>query len=135
MIAFRWLILISVTPALPLTASSDAAKPHGLAGTWTWQWKDPRGATHRHVLEVAGEGTNLVARERFDDQKPVKVDNLRVDGPTVGFTVLRGDSTARYLGTRAGQNTINGKVITTGANNQASEYGWTATRESTQRAK
>jgi hypothetical protein len=135
MIAIRWLGLIGVTLAFPLAVSADDAKPLDLAGTWSWQWKDPQGMTHRHVLEVAGEGTKLVARERFDDQEPVKVNDLRVDGTTVSFTVLRGDSTARYSGTRADQNTINGKVMTTGANNQASEYGWTATRKPVKNAK
>ena len=59
--------------AIPFAAMARAADAEELAGTWTWSWKDGEGTTHRHILEVAGSGSNLSARERFDDLAPVEV--------------------------------------------------------------
>src|SRR5436305_2604550 len=94
----RWVCgaALALVLAVPATAADDAAK---LAGTWTWMWKDAEGETHRHVLEVEGTGNKLSARERFDDQEPVKVIDLKVAGKKVNFTVIRGQRTAVYSGT------------------------------------
>jgi hypothetical protein len=117
--------LLLVLAPLAVADEPDA----DLAGTWTWSWKDGQGETHRHVLEVEGRGKTLSARERFDDQEPVKVADLKVVGKKVNFTVIRGDRRASYSGTMTKPDTINGKVLVAGANNQASEFGWTAKRE------
>ena len=100
-----------------------------LAGTWTWSWKDGQGETHRHVLEVEGRGKTLTARERFDDQGAVKVADLKVVGKKVNFTVIRGDRRATYSGEVTKADTIVGKVLVSGSDNQGNEYGWTAKRE------
>jgi hypothetical protein len=99
-----------------------------LAGTWTWSWKDPAGVTHRHLLEVEGIDTKLAARERFDDLEPVPVREIRRDGKSLRFTVVRGDRRADYYGIMADPNTINGTVKVT-AMGETTEDRWEATRK------
>src|SRR5262245_25136465 len=100
-----------------------------LAGTWTWKWKDAQGETHRHVLEIEGKGAKLAARERFDDEKPVKINDLKVVDKKVSFSVLRGDRRAFYSGTIDDADTINGKVSVSEQGGQSMDFGWTDVRK------
>jgi len=118
-------LIVGLSGAAGARAEDDAS----LAGTWTWSWKDGDGETHRHVLEVEGKGANLSARERFDQLAPVKVNNLKVVGKKVNFSVLRGDWRANYEGSLSSADTIDGKVTITGEGGQPTEFGWTAKRE------
>ncbi len=118
-------LLVSLFPL----GASAADDPPKLAGTWTWKWKDAQGETHRHTLEVEGEGDKMVARERFDDEKAVKVDKIKLDGKKITFSVERKDRRSLYVGTVANAETINGNVTVTDEGQPASEFGWTATRE------
>ncbi len=128
---FRGLALaFSLSLLMPPPSMAGADDAANLAGTWSWVWKDAEGITHRHVLEVEGSGSTLSARERFDDQAPVKINDLKVVGKKVDFSVLRGDRRAAYTGSIASADTINGQVIVTGEGGQPSEFGWTAQRES-----
>jgi hypothetical protein len=120
-------LALSLSLPLPQLSADDPAPK--LAGTWTWEWKDAQGVTHHHVLEVEGEGKDLVARERFDDQESVKVNDLKREGKRVRFSVLRGERTASYDGEFSGDGTIDGKVSVAGADNQANQFGWTAKRK------
>lgn len=111
-------------PLLLAAARDDVGD---LAGTWSWSWKDAQGKTHTHVLEVVKAGSNVAVRERFDDEQPVQVNDLKVVGNRVNFSVLRGERRAAYAGTRAGADTINGTVtVTNKARND--ESSWTARR-------
>jgi hypothetical protein len=103
-------------------------KVSDLAGTWTWSWKDPAGVTHRHILEVEGIDTRLAAREQFDGLEPVPAREIRRDGKSFRFTVVRGDRRADYQGVMADRNTINGTVKVT-ANGETIEDPWEATRK------
>ena len=105
-------------------------KPHKLTGTWTWKWKDALGETHHHTLEVEGEGKAMVARERFDDQKSIKVDKIQLDGEKVTIAVTRGERRSLYVGKIASEDTINGLVTVNTEGQPVSEFGWTAKRES-----
>ena len=118
--------LVLGLPLIALAAGAADAPP--LAGTWEWEWKDGQGTTHRHVLEVEGDGKALAARERFDDLEPIKVDDLKVAGKQVTFTVKRGDRRAEYAGSLDGPDTINGKVNVAAAENQPNAFTWTAKR-------
>jgi hypothetical protein len=120
-------LAIGALLAAPVLAS-PAQDPPRLAGSWAWKWKDAQGETHRHVLELEGEGAKLAGRERFDDAPAVKVDNLKVDGKTIQFSVSRGERMSLYKGTVASAGIINGLVTVT-EKGQANEFGWTATRE------
>ena len=108
------------------TRAADA--PSDLAGTWTWSWKDPAGTTHQHVLEVEGVGSKLAAREEFDGLGPVPSREIRLDGKSVWFTVVRGDRRADYHGVFADRDTINGTVKVT-AEGGTTEFRWEATRK------
>jgi hypothetical protein len=112
-----------------LLGSVRADEPVDLAGTWTWSWKDAQGETHRHVLEIEGSGSKLTARERFDDQDAVKINDLKVVDKKINFSVLRGDRRAMYEGTIAAPDTINGKITVSSEGGQENEFGWTATRQ------
>ncbi len=105
-----------------------ADDPPKVAGTWTWKWKDAKGETHRHVLELEGEGKKLAGRERYDDEAAVKVDDLKLVGKKISFAVARKGRRAEYSGSVDSADTINGMVTTT-TDGQASEFGWTASRE------
>jgi hypothetical protein len=120
------LLLLTVGGASLDKTAGAADEPPKLAGTWTWSWKDPAGETHRHLLEVEGLGTKLAARERFDELEPVAVRDLRLDGKSIHFTVVRGDRRADYDGIVAKADTINGlvKITTKG---ETVEYPWTST--------
>lgn len=118
--------LLSVVPAL-FVASALAADAPDLSGTWVWTWKDPAGQTHRHVLEIEGVGGKLAARERFDDEAPVKAAELQRDGKNVRLTVVRGDHRAEYSGVLADPNTING-TVTIKQGEKTTDYSWKATR-------
>lgn len=109
-------------PGLPATAD-DAAR---LVGTWSWQWKDEQGETHKHLLVIEGSGSNLAARERRDELEPVKVEDLKVVGQKVNFSVLRGEVRASYTGTIRDE-TINGEVMIA-RNGTTKSFGWTARR-------
>jgi len=114
--------------ALIAAPTLAAENPPKLAGTWTWKWKDAEGEMHRHVLEVEGDGAKLTARERFDDEKAIKVDDLKLEGKTISFAVTRNGRYAVYKGKVASADTIDGEVTVTDAG-QANEFGWTAKRE------
>jgi hypothetical protein len=104
-----------------------AAGPDDLAGSWTWTWKDGEGKTHKHVLDVESAAGKLAARERFDDQESVKVDDLKVKGEDVAFSVKRGGRMAEYKGKLIGGKTING-IVNVAVDGQAQENQWTAER-------
>ncbi|MHC5538616.1 hypothetical protein ACYOEI_10370 [Singulisphaera rosea] len=110
---------------LPKAGAADIPK---LAGSWTWTWKDRNGEEHRHVLEVEGMGTKLAARERFDDEKAVKVEGLKLEGKSLRFAVVRDGKRADYSGVVADSSTINGTVLVT-LDGQATEHVWKAKLE------
>lgn len=110
----------------PTTPAEDS--PPDLAGTWTWKWKDANGETHKHTLELEGSGANMVGRERFDDTPAVKVENLKLDGKTLSFAATHDKRRSTYKGEVRSKDTIVG-TVTVAIEGQASEYGWTATRE------
>lgn len=123
--------ILALSLAGPAPADEPAATPTGadrLIGTWTWSWKDRDNNTHRHVLTVVGSEGKVTARERFDDEVPVKVNDLKVKDDRVTFFILRGDRRAAYTGKFADADTINGDVRVTGPGNEDQEYGWTAKR-------
>ena len=109
-------------------AQADDKVPK-LAGTWTWKWKDGLGETHQHTLEVEGEGKKMVARERYDDEKSIKVDKIDLDGDKVTIAVTRGERRSLYVGKIADADTINGLVTVNTEGQPVSEFGWTAKRE------
>lgn len=113
--------------AFALVASAPPAGPDDLAGTWTWTWKDGEGKTHKHVLDVESAAGKLAARERFDEQDAVKVDDLKLTGDDVFFSVKRPDRMAEYKGKLVGKKTING-IVNVVVNGQAQEFQWTAER-------
>ncbi len=110
----------------PTPAADDPPK---VAGSWSWKWKDAQGETHRHVLEVEGAGDKITARERFDDEAAVKVDDFKLDGKKISFAVTRKGRHADYKGTVDSADTINGVVVVVLEGGQPSEFGWTANRE------
>ncbi|HWE36942.1 MAG TPA: hypothetical protein VG406_10285 [Isosphaeraceae bacterium] len=122
------LVLLLAIPGAAARAD-DAPK---LAGSWTWSWKGPDGTEHKHVLEVEGTGAKLAARERFDDLEAVKVNDLKVDGKKVSFSVLRGKRRSEYNGKLDGDDTIDGKVLVED-DGRSNEYTWTAKREKTKK--
>ena len=73
------------------------------------------------------------ARERFDDLEAVKVEDFKVDGKKVTFSVKRGDRRAAYSGTVGDGDTINGMVTVTVAEDPASEFTWTAKRKASEK--
>jgi hypothetical protein len=125
--AFRLLPALLLAASAAVADAQASADEPKLAGTWTWTWKDGTGNTHRHILEVEGVGKTLAAREIFDDQAPVRVTNLKLNGQSVQFTVVRGERRADYSGKVDGPDTINGTVTTT-AMGQTSEFVWKAER-------
>jgi hypothetical protein len=129
MTALRRILVFSAASLLatPIVSPSRAAEPNDLSGTWVWSWKDAAGATHRHVLEVEGTGADLAARERFDDQEPVKATELKRDGKQVRLVVVRGDRRSEYSGVLADATTING-TVTVKQGEQTNDYPWKATR-------
>jgi hypothetical protein len=84
--------------------------------------------THRHVLEVEGTGAKLAARERFDDEPPVKVADLSFREKNVRFTVVRGKHRAAYSGVLADADSINGTVTVTDEG-ESHEWVWKAKRK------
>jgi hypothetical protein len=108
--------------------AAEPAAPAALAGTWTWTWKDPKGQTHRHVIEVEGTGKALAAQEVFDELPPVRVTNLKVEGNNVRFTVVRGRKRSDYSGKIADPDHINGTVLVADGEGQATEFVWKAER-------
>ena len=113
-----------------LSSGSAALEPEDgpkLAGTWIWSWNDPKGETHRHVLEIEGTGAKLAARERFDELAPVRVTGLMLDGKNLKLTVVRDQKRADYSGVVADSDTINGTVSIT-FEGQTTEYVWKAKR-------
>jgi hypothetical protein len=102
--------------------------PPSLVGHWTWTWKDGKGETHRHVLEIEGTGAKMTAQERADDKPAIKVESLKQEGKTLSFAVNRDGTYAEYKGTVASTDTING-LVTVVQGGASSEYGWTATRK------
>ena len=124
-LAFGLVAVLGLSAGNQLNAQADGMP--NLAGTWTWTWKDGTGNTHRHVLEVEGTGTKLAAREIFDDQEPVRVGKLVLDGKSVKFTVMRGQNKSDYNGKVADADHINGTVVVT-TNGEATEFPWKAER-------
>jgi hypothetical protein len=122
-------LLSGLLPPCALSARARAADVPKLAGNWTWSWKDPAGATHRHILEVEGVGAKLAARERFDDLPAVRVADLKLDGKDVRFSVVRDQRRADYRGVVDGDGaTINGTVTVT-SDGESNEFVWKAARE------
>jgi len=132
MMAIRRDALLTLCMALCLTVGSArpgrGADVSGLAGTWTWSWKDAEGNEHRHVLEIEGVEAKLAARERMDDLPPVRVGDLKVADKRVRFSVVRGKNRAEYVGVWADTDTINGTVTVT-TEGQSTENVWKATRQ------
>lgn len=122
------LFLLLAAGLAPAFAADPKPAASPLAGTWTWKWQDEKGDTHRHVLEVEGAGSKVAAREEFDDMPAVKVEDLKLEGKSVRFTVRRGERRTEYKGKLEGDDTINGKV-TVLVDGQNNEFGWTATRK------
>ncbi len=127
-------LLVALGPGTGAGALANAAddpstgKTSELAGTWTWAWKESKGAPHTHVLEVEGTAAKLAARERFDEQPPVAVTKLALDGKKVRFTVVRGNHRAEYSGVLAKTDAINGTVTVTDEG-QSHEFEWKAKRK------
>lgn len=119
--------ILTTAGAPPEESKSEPAK---LEGTWTWSWKDRDGKTHQHTLTVEGQGTKLAAREIFDDEEPVRVNPLKLDGRSVRFTVVRGDRKSEYSGEVTDADHIKGTVVVT-VNGQANEFEWKAERKKT----
>jgi len=107
--------------------STQGGQPKDLLGSWIWGWTDGAGLPHKHVLEVEGSGDKIAARERFDEMKPVRVDDLKVVDKTVSFTVRRGDRRSSYTGTLKNPDLIDGMVIVT-EGGLPTEFGWSAKR-------
>ena len=123
------LVAFALTLARPWASTPVGAAEEvpGLAGAWTWSWKDTAGQTHRHLLEVEGLGAKVAARERFDDLEPAPVQNLQVAGKNIRFTIVRGNRSAEYRGILADRDSINGTVLVT-FSGETSEDPWEATR-------
>jgi hypothetical protein len=121
------LALAALAVAIGAPRAVLAAGPDDLAGSWTWTWKDGQGKTHKHVLDVESAAGKLAARERFDDEESVKVDDLKVKGDDVSFVVKRKARTAEYKGKLIGGKTING-IVNVAVNGEAQEFQWTAER-------
>jgi opacity protein-like surface antigen len=122
------LALVLGGPLLLAAAARDDSQE--MAGTWSWSWQDPQGKTHNHVLEVVAAGSKVAVRERSDDQEPVSVNDLKVVGQGVNFSVLRGERHAVYAGKRTNAETISGTVTVT-FQNRNDEFAWTAKRQPT----
>jgi hypothetical protein len=131
MMAIRRDVLLALCAASCLVVGPGrlaiGADVSGLAGTWTWSWKDAEGMEHRHVLDIEGVDTKLAARERRDDLPPVRVNDLKLTDKRVRFSVVRGNSRADYSGVWADANTLNGTVTVT-IEGQSTEHVWKATR-------
>ena len=131
MMAIRRNAPLALCVALCLVAGSGrfvmGADVSGLAGTWSWSWKDAEGKEHRHVLDIEGVDAKLAARERLDDLPPVRVSDLKLEDKRVRFSVIRGENRAEYSGVWADSNTINGTVTVT-TEGQSKEHVWKATR-------
>ena len=107
----------------PLLAEETAE----LKGTWMWTWKDSEMKMHKHVLDIDEAGGKLTARERFDGEDSVPVDDLMRKGDEVSFVVTRGERRAEYKGKVIDGKSINGTVIVT-IKAQPNSYQWTAER-------
>jgi len=131
MMALRRNVLLALCVAPHLVAVSShlarGADISGLAGTWSWSWKDAEGKEHRHVLDIEGVDAKLAARERLDDLPPVRVTDLKLADKRVRFSVVRGKNRADYSGIWADSSTINGTVTVT-TEGQSKENVWKATR-------
>jgi hypothetical protein len=110
------------------SAQAQSPTVPGLAGAWTWTWKDHNGQTHRHVLQVEGLDTKLAARETFDDEPPVRAETLKFKDKTLRFTVTRGPRRAEYTGKLSDPDHLNGTVVVTTGEGQATEHVWKAER-------
>jgi hypothetical protein len=118
---------IAAALSLGVAVPAHPDGPDDLLGSWTLTWKDGEGKTHKHVLDVESAAGKLTARERFDEQESIKVDDLKVKGDDVFFVVKRGGRTAEYKGKLVGNKTING-IVNVAVNGQAQEFQWTAER-------
>lgn len=116
------------TGSLLLAIAEEPAAVPSLAGTWIWTWKGPDGQTHRHTLEVEGTGNKLAAREIFDDDRPVRVTPITLEGTALTFVIQRDGRTAEYKGKLADPDHVSGTVIVT-TNGQAVEHVWNAERK------
>jgi len=126
-------LLIGVSLLAAVGALAARPDDPDLSGTWTWEWKDAQGVAHKHVLEVEGAGPKPSARERFDDEEPIKVKDLAIVGKKVTFSVLRGKRHAVYSGMIAEADTINGQVKIDTGGDQVQEFAWTARRKAAPR--
>ncbi len=116
--------LLALGLARPAVAAEEASP---LAGTWMWTWKDGEGKMHKHVLDVESAAGKLTGRERFDDLESIKVDDLKLKGEEVSFTVKRGTRRSEYRGKLVGTKTING-LVNVSIEGQPNEFQWTAER-------
>lgn len=128
MLISRSLACAGLLSILIVAAHVRASEELDLSGTWVWTWSDAAGRTHRHVLEVEGTGADLAARERFDDEAPIKATELRRDSKKVRLTIVRGDHRAEYSGVLADSNTING-TVTIKQGDKMNDYPWRAQRQ------
>ena len=121
------LTLAGLAISFQLATSAPAEEPEDLAGTWTWTWKDGESKVHKHVLDVEATGGKLSARERFDDEESIKVDDLKLKDDSVTFSVKRGTRSSTYKGKMVGKKTING-LVNVVLDGQPNEFQWTAER-------
>jgi hypothetical protein len=125
----RWAILAVF--GLMTAAATGLAPREGaeaLIGTWTWSWRDADGVMHKHVLEVEGAAGKVAARERFDEEAPIAVTDLKLTGKRVTFSVRRDERRSEYNGELKTKDRIEGRVNVS-TEGQPTEYGWEATRE------
>ncbi len=123
--ALKLLLILVLTPSIFETAGTP--EDADIEGNWGWEWKDEDGGLHKHVLDVMREPTGYVAVERFDEEPPVPVKELTVNGQSVLIEIMRGNRTSIYQGKFVDQDTIQGEVTVTAEGN-TNVYSWTATR-------
>ncbi len=121
--------LVALALALPWVGPRAPAEDSSkLVGSWSWSYKDAQSVEHKHVLEVESAKGKLSAQEKRDGDEPVKVTDLKIDGKTVTFSVMRDKVRTAYRGSLDSDDTINGMVTVT-VDNQPNEFGWTAKKE------
>lgn len=119
---------LGLPPAATPTPSPAPDDPRPLVGVWAWSWKDEQGTLHQHALVVEPSGDSVAARERYDEEPPIAVTDLKLDGKMVSFTVLRGKRRSAYTGTLKARDLIEG-LVNVAIEGQTAEYGWEAKRE------
>lgn len=128
----RGAAILSLTAFILIPAPAPVDEPKvgvapDLTGSWTWTWKDAQGQTHKHVMNVEGEGAKSAAREVFDDQEPVKVGAFAFEDNLIKFRITRGKRQADYRGKLKDHDHLNGTVLIT-SEGQTEEFPWSAVR-------